>query len=681
MMFTVRMKFLTAAILSRDARLVSDELLRQGTLDALSITDIPAAGQDALSKNLKDGNLERIREIRKRAEGFLALADPPVRRSSPESELGSVLPDLGVVEKKLDVIASRIQDIRDRQKDIQEQMLRLDELSRHIEAGGPPTVRLHPEVNSFLEFQYGSVPGNSLPVLEKAFNSLPAILASSGSAGDGRILILVVMLKRDMTRIMAILNRNGWIEAEQKQYRADTTGTSLKELDTKKALLKKTLNDCAEEYRKLYKEKGDDLATTWARLRAHELSLRLQSSFAHTQSVSILSGWIPEKDSAAVDAGIRRVCAGRCHIEWKDDNQALNEDLNPPVSMKNPGILAPFQTMVSNFGIPHYGSVNPAPFVAVAYLCMFGLMFGDAGHGLVLVLVGSVALFRARKSGKPENLAWLILYCGGAAIGAGLLFGSVFGQPLFPPLWFNYHGVVLGQGGAEASVRTGPVQTVYDILGITIRFGMIVLSTGFVINWINLFRRKQWITLIFDKAGLAGGWIYGAGAWTAFYYVAHRYRELPSMNLLIPLLVLPTMLLGVKSPLEYRLGRHDRQGEHEKSLPGLVMEFFMDWLVEILEVYSGYLANTLSFMRVAGLGIAHVSLMSAFSQIAAMLGSQGNLTIAGLSVLIVGNILVISLEGLSAGIQALRLNYYEFFSKFFNSTGKAYNPVSFRNRD
>jgi V/A-type H+-transporting ATPase subunit I len=113
----------------------------------------------------------------------------------------------------------------------------------------------------------------------------------------------------------------------------------------------------------------------------------------------------------------------------------------------------------------------------------------------------------------------------------------------------------------------------------------------------------------------------------------------------------------------------------------------MDWGVELLEIFSRYLSNTLSFMRVAGLGIAHVSLMAAFYEIAAMVsrsagpGNGGGTTAAGIVVIVLGNVLVIVLEGLSAGIQSLRLNYYEFFTKFFHGTGRLYSPISLKSRD
>jgi len=107
----------------------------------------------------------------------------------------------------------------------------------------------------------------------------------------------------------------------------------------------------------------------------------------------------------------------------------------------------------------------------------------------------------------------------------------------------------------------------------------------------------------------------------------------------------------------------------------------MEWIVEVLEIFSGFLANTLSFMRVAGLGIAHVSLVVAFFAIAGMLrGPGGAFTPWSYLVLLAGNALIIALEGLSAGIQSLRLNYYEFFSKYFSGSGKAYAPISLRKR-
>jgi V/A-type H+/Na+-transporting ATPase subunit I len=141
---------------------------------------------------------------------------------------------------------------------------------------------------------------------------------------------------------------------------------------------------------------------------------------------------------------------------------------------------------------------------------------------------------------------------------------------------------------------------------------------------------------------------------------------------------LPSLLLAAKGPLEFFLhGR--RHGKRFK--PGMVMDFFMEWIVELLEIYSGYLANTLSFMRVAGLGIAHVSLMTAFFQIARMISPSRASVARGHSRARAGQCARHFLGGPLCGIQSLRLNYYEFFSRYFNGSGKAYRPISLRYKD
>jgi len=222
----------------------------------------------------------------------------------------------------------------------------------------------------------------------------------------------------------------------------------------------------------------------------------------------------------------------------------------------------------------------------------------------------------------------------------------------------------------------GPVKVVYGILLITIWFGIGVIGLGLLLNWLNRVRRADWFGLIFDKAGLVGGWIYAAGVYTAFYFAARSYKQLPSGNFLALAIGLPVLLLALKAPLEFLLHR-----EHKPFQVFTLIDWAMEWIVEILEIFAGYLANTLSFMRVAGLGIAHVSLVVAFFSIAGMLrGPGGGFTIGSYLVLVAGNVLIIALEGLSAGIQSLRLNYYEFFSKYFSGSGKAYEPISLRKR-
>jgi len=146
---------------------------------------------------------------------------------------------------------------------------------------------------------------------------------------------------------------------------------------------------------------------------------------------------------------------------------------------------------------------------------------------------------------------------------------------------------------------------------------------------------------------------------------------------------IPIVLLFLKAPLHFFLGgggHGEGHGQRAKFTVMSVINFLMEWFVELLELFTGYLANTLSFMRVAGLGVGHVSLIIAFTQIAGMMSGGGRWGIGAYVIYAVGNVLVVALEGLSAGVQSLRLNYYEFFTKYFVGDGKVYAPVSLRSK-
>ncbi len=672
MIFTSPMRLLAAVVRQADSDAIARELLRQGALEMVSPRELAGDWGASLSAGDPGAALDRLTEARKRVELFMGMATPPLERPAldgSEVGIGDDGDGIGLAEKRLDAIAADVSGLRERQKVIQDEILKLDEMRRQVEAFGDlKAASAASGAYSFLSIRAGLLPSAQEKALSSALDGMPyVIVPSSGeAAASGERPIVLLSLKRDAQRVETALQSLGWRDARLPDAGKDGKA-ALDSLDARMDELRARQRACGAELGEYFGRVGPELASLWAAIRVKELVGTVRSRFSRTERTVLFSGWIPAERAAEVEAGIRGAAEGGVSLQWMEPGSGETKALQAPVAMRNPAPLRPFEGLVRNYAVPEYGAVDPTPFVAVAYLCMFGLMFGDAGHGLVVALIGLIGLWKARKGGKPDGLFKIIAYCGGAAIVAGVLFGSYFGMGLFPPLWFDYHGIVNGHGGS------GAVRSVYDILGITIRFGMVVLGAGFIINWVNLARKGEWLTLCLDKAGLAGGWIYGAGAWAAFYYVGTGYRELPPGDLLFFLLGLPTMALGLKAPLEFI---HERRHGGKRFKPAMVMDFTMEWIVEILEVYSGYLANTLSFMRVAGLGIAHVSLMTAFFQIARMISPEGPLSPVAILVLALGNALVIALEGLSAGIQSLRLNYYEFFSKYFNGTGKAYRPIS-----
>jgi len=720
MITTTSMQQLVAAVLKSDMEAATEALLKVGVIDFIDVREIPADWTSRLERLPATEDREKARELRLRLDAYFRTVDftPQVKaneagsgqkpgqknESVQEQSQGQEPLDLSEAEREIDKLGGEFRKIRDKQKEVQEEILRLQELRRQMpdegerstgrsgsgssgRAGGPALAK---GSHAYITVHTGVLPKENRAAFGKEIGKLPSVYlpeqgsaaaeraASNGasSAGGGEPIDFLITLKRDNSRVEGLLEKYGW---EERQYQEgsgdgqDKTRLPVEELDAKLESLRYKQQELDEGLSRTVEERSGTLERLWTGLRMRELLRTIQGYYRKTERTYLFSGWLPAEKKEEVTKTLMKATEGRCYLEWHTPHKGGDPEVpkQVPVQMKNPEALRPFQSLVENYGIPTYGSIDPTPMVAVFYLAMFALMFGDVGHGLVVLLVGLIGDRRSRKRGKKTMIFPLISYCGAAAIVSGALFGSYFGTALLPPLWFDYHGIVAGHDGGAGSVKT-----MSDILLLTIYFGIAVITTGLVINWVNRIRKHDWFGLVWGNGGLLVGWIYAAGTYTAFYFAGHNYKELPDGPVLLVLLGLPVLLLAAKPVLEHI--RHNRGVPPQQRHSVNVLDMIMEWLVELLEIFSGYLSNTLSFMRVAGLGIAHVSLMMAFFQIAEMAASNGNFTIWSYLILLLGNALVIGLEGLSAGIQSLRLNYYEFFSKYFAGNGRAYAPISLR---
>jgi V/A-type H+-transporting ATPase subunit I len=667
MIFTSEMIQLFAIVLRRDRERLTEALLREGVMQFIDISEVEAEKPDGLSDVKTDVSLAEISDLRKRIEGFLHT-DNIIPSTPRETDLNNhVLVDTEKEKKHLDGIDTERESIRERQRITQQEILKLDDIRQQVELYGLglPEMSL-PGKRSFLSIQTGKLPVSNVKKLESNLQDIPSLNIALGQEDDMAHHLLISM-KRDNERINKILADAGWSKIELPKELKMVKGDVFKELDEKLKTLTDEQKQLEIKAGNLVKKEKQHLMDIWTNLRVQELFYIIQTNFKASLRTVIFSGWLPLSKKEKLTKIIQTVCENHCYLEW---NQAEGKNIvreEIPVQFKNPKILAPFQMLVSNFGIPQYGTIDPTPFVMPIYLVMFGLMFADIGQGLILVLLGILGAHFLKNNEQKQGLytlSWLIIWCGSFSIVFGALFGSFFGTGLIKPLWFDFHGIVSGHGAGNSIIKD-----VYDILSITIYFGITVISLGLVFNWINLIRTRKFVELFFDKGGVMGGWIYAGGVYIAFYLVAHNYKQFPPGMITFLLAGLPSLLLFIKEPYHYI--KHEYGLPDKKFNPSIIATFLMEWIVELLEIFSGYLSNTLSFMRVAGLGIAHVSLMIAFFKLADM--TSGIMTVI---VLILGNILVISLESLSAGIQALRLNYYEFFTKFFHGTGKLYTPIS-----
>jgi V/A-type H+-transporting ATPase subunit I len=665
-MFTTEMIQLFAVVLGRDSERVTEALLREGLMQFIDISEVEVEKPDHLSTPRPKTSLAEISDLRKRIEGFLYAGDiiPSAPKETDLANRRSV--DIEKEKNHLDQIASERDGLRERQRTLQQEIMKLEDIRRQVERYGLGLADVTlPAKHSFISMQIGKLPLSNVEQLENGLRDLPSLNISMGREKDTAHQLLISM-KKDREQVQKILAKVGWTRIELPDELRSVKKDVFDELSEKLKALADEQGKVEKKVHDLVKKEEKRLVEVWSNLRVNELILLIQGHFRSSARTVIFTGWLPSPMKERLTRKIQEACGNRCYLEWNEAGSQTAIPDEVPVRFNNPKILAPFQMLVSNFGVPEYGTIDPTPFVMPLYLLMFGLMFADVGHGFVLTLLGLSGIFHFRKKEDKAGwyqFSWLILWCSLSSILFGVLFGSYFAFGLLKPLWFDYHGIVSGHAQQDSAFND-----ISDILAITIYFGIFVIILGLFFNWINLIRKREWMELIFDKGGFLGGWIYAGGAYVIYHMVSQNRGSL-SGRVIFLLVGLPSVLLFIKEP--YRYFKHEKEQSGQKFGLVATLNFFMGWSVELLEIFGGYLSNTLSFMRVAALGIAHVALMITFFEIADMVPGIGSVVI-----LILGNILVIGLEGLSAGIQALRLNYYEFFTKFFHGTGKLYTPIS-----
>lgn len=663
MIRTARMVQLSAVVLEKYFDRVTRELLDLGQMDFISVKEV----SPSLARSLRDVKgvvaSSDLKDLRKKVESIMAVGRiefPSLKRAEirPLTEDG-----LAALSAEVASVESEMNLLRQRQQNTQTDILRLEEIRKQVSAAlrHKAPGRDNPYA-AFLVTRYGTFTGDKEDLIN-ALRGVPcALLPVSDTSLNEYVLI---HLKKDILKIESALAETAWKGGEPVTGEAAVNSEIEESLKKRLEEVHARQDELKYDVETVIGNEKQHIKDLWTQLRVAETYSAIQQRFSKTERTFVFSGWIAEKVKKKVSDGIFKACNGDCYIELTSAAEAVEEEgLVPPVLLETPKLLKPFETVITNFAVPAYGTINPSYIVALTFMLMFGLMFGDVGHGAVVLLAGIIGTVAARKKRKPDYIYNLMCYCGLSAVFFGVMFGSYFGYSWLPAVWFNYHGAVVGHNAS------GMVQSLMQILALSAWLGVGMISLGILFFFYNCICCKKWLELLTDKSGLAGAVFYWGGVACAYFFMTDgSFARMPEWALAL-CFGLPTAAFFV------RLVIHSVKEEGRfriSALPMLVMEL----LIEILEVFSGYLANTLSFLRVAGLGIAHVSLMQAFFTLADMVGSGSAVrAIASAFLIVLGNVLVIALEGLSAWIQTVRLHYYEFFNKFLMGGGIAFRPIS-----
>lgn len=353
----------------------------------------------------------------------------------------------------------------------------------------------------------------------------------------------------------------------------------------------------------------------------------------------IICGWITEKDADALLAEAKKDELVYCVC---DDGQA-DKDMKPPTKLKNVKLFRPFEMFIRMYGLPAYNEMDPTSFVAITYSVIFGIMFGDVGQGLCLV-VGGWLIYKLKKM----SLAAIISLAGVFSTVFGFLYGSVFGfEELLHPIWLS------------------PRENVMTILYTAIGFGVFLIVLAMLINIVNGIKARDWGRVLFDTNGVAGLVFYGM--LITCVVLVFTGRPMPAVIFFIIFFVIPLVLIFFREPLTHLVERKSH------ILPENKVMFFVESIFEMFEVLLSYLTNTISFLRVGAFALSHAAMMGVVMLLAGAGTANPNII-----VLVLGNVVVAAMEGLVVGIQVLRLEYYEMFSRFYRGTGKEFKP--YKNR-
>ncbi|MCD6093761.1 MAG: hypothetical protein J7J51_03100 [Candidatus Omnitrophica bacterium] len=453
----------------------------------------------------------------------------------------------------------------------------------------------------------------------------------------GNVFIFSLSLKDSETRLLSILK-----SVKFKEVFLDFESSSIKESIENVELniwqLREESVECRQRLRDIRKQYQVKLTYALLLLEENERIYQAMNCFFSSRAGYIVTGWVPQNKIKALEAKLKEF-DGLVHMEKESAESLIKKgfDFRSVPSYLGHRLFKPFEQILKFYGLPAYRNFDPTIFMALSFIVMFGMMFADLGHGLSLAVMGLCLGFLKRL----KDAARVLISCGISGALFGIVFGSCFGrEDVFKPLWFS------------------PKANPQRFLLIGICFGIMMITLGIVMNIFQNLKNKKIREALFSQWGMLSVIFY----WLALYLIVAslRYNALKiSLGWVFVILLIPliAIILG---------GIWGRRNDSD----------MVEVIFSPVEIVLGLVTNTISFVRVAAFGLAHAALGGCVYLVAYNLGSLPGFKE---SVVIEGNIGVILFEGLIVFIQALRLEFYEFFSKFFSSQGREFKPLRERN--
>ena len=523
---------------------------------------------------------------------------------------------------------------------------------------------------SFLSLRIGRIPENQYEDLKYRLEGSAVVI----KLGNDSSHILVASSKKGRFALDAELKNHNFVELEVPAEFKGVPESALKGLEQKKAEADKNLEELITEksnFAETHQAQIEKLLGSFTiAVQIEDVTRRLES----TELVYRITGWIPASETENYMKGLDELTEGRIAIRAYEPFEVpsvMSGKEQVPVKLKHGKFVKSFERMIFSYGSPVYGAIDPTPFVAVFFTILFGIMFGDFGQGLFFVLFGILMLCNVIKVGGWNKFAPIFMAIGISSSIMGLLTGEFFGTETVLEPFAEWVTGLFGTPRAPIlklmpSADPKSIYVMFGVFGVAVAIGFVINTCGLVLNIINNLGRKRYAEALLGKNGLAGAVFF-------WYVIALVLRIVLAKHAVaaydVIIILVSLFFAAFAEPFERALN-------HEKPLfENGFGTYVISGAVELIEVVSGYLSNTVSFVRVGAFALSHAVLNFTILTLTEMVG--GPRSIGGIIVLIAGNALIIVLEGMIVAIQVIRLQYYEFFSKFFHETGKEFKPFRF----
>ena len=635
----VKMKFLTITAHKRDIDRICDQYLSKYEIQL----------ENALSELKTVDNLLPFIEVNPfkdsldKANQFANYIEDdviPEDKLFSQEEMFSLIRDMNQTYMNF---RDHEEELRKRQEHCRE-VLRLVEPFRSIDFSIHDVTQYR-----FIKFRFGRVPVDYYHKLEKYVYEDLDVVFIEGSRDASHVYGVYFSAEGNIEQTDAILKSLHFERLRLPDEYEGTTREVCRQLTDEINGLNQEILSTDMQIREAFKENGSKLLAVRDRLQKLSSNFDVRKLAALVENKRgdhfILCGWMPEDQAALFMEEIKK--DPDVFVIVEDNHEEYFSE--PPTKLKNPKFFKPFEMFIKMYGLPAHNELDPTIFVALTYTFIFGAMFGDVGQGLCLFLGGAI-LYKWKKI----NLAGIVSIAGIFSTFFGFMFGSVFGfEDIIEATWIRpiSHMTTLP--------FIGKLNTVFIV---AVAFGMGIILLSMIFHIINAKKAHDTEALL-DQNGISGLVFYGAVVLTVVLFMTGN--KLPATIVLVVMFGIPLLLMIFKEPITSKL---EKRIEHSQE--GKVM-FVVQAVFEMFETLLSYFSNTLSFVRIGAFAVSHAAMMEVVLMLAGV--ETGN---PNWAVVVGGNLFVCAMEGLIVGIQVLRLEYYEMFSRFYKGTGREFKPYN-----